>query len=266
MKNLIKILLIFLMTFSLCGCVFESKKPQDALLRSKMTNKIIVGVKDDSKPFGFIDKNGNHAGFDIDIAHQIAKRILGDENAVEFVVITPQSRISDLNSRKIDMIIAVMSKNEARSAVVNFSHPYFVAGQAIMVNRGSDINSLSDLNGRNVGFILGTTGESVIRKLAPAANLRAAKSYHEIYKLLKNNEIEAILADDSILYGFLADDNKVKILPRRYTKEQYAIALRKSPESHKLLEAVNEALYAMNQDGTLNKIKNKWVNDLQLKK
>ena len=48
-------------------------------------DKIVVGVKYDSKPFGFKDKNGNLQGFDIELAKKIAKHILGDENKVEFV-------------------------------------------------------------------------------------------------------------------------------------------------------------------------------------
>lgn len=222
-------------------------------------NKLTVGVKNDSKPFGFIDNKGNPAGFDVDVAKEIARQILGDENAVEFVYVTPSSRISDLNSKKVDIVIAAMSVTPNRAEVVSFSQPYYQSGQAIMVKEGSKISSLADLNGSNVGIVLGTTGEKTIRNLAPAASLRAAKTYPEIFNLLKIGEIEAILADDTMLYGLASDNKGYKILPKRYTREYYAIAMRSSKESEELREAVDIAVNYMQQRGILNKIKNKWL-------
>ena len=259
MKNLFLIFTLCLFSlFIFCGCT-QDNSSQNALSHAKLMNKITVGIKADSKPFGFIDKNGNPSGFDVDVARQIAKYILGDENAVEFVYVTPNSRISDLNSKKVDMVIAAMSITPARANVVSFSVPYYQAGQAIMVKNNSKISALGDLNGANVGFVLGTTGEKTIRSLAPAASLRAAKTYPEIFNLLKNGEIEAILADDSMLYGLASDNKGYKILPKRYTVEYYAVALRSSKESKELREAVNSAISIMQQRGVLNKIKATWI-------
>lgn len=259
MKNLFLIFTLCLFALSvLCGCSAQ-KTSQNALSHAKLMNKLTVGVKNDSKPFGFIDNEGNPAGFDVDVAREIARQILGDENAVEFVYVTPSSRITDLNSRKVDMVIAAMSITPNRAEVVSFSQPYYQSGQAIMVKEGSKISSLADLNGSNVGFVLGTTGEKTIRNLAPAASLRAAKTYPEIFNLLKNGEIEAILADDTMLYSLASDNKGYKILPKRYTREYYAIAMRSSKESDELREAVDTAVNYMHQRGILNKIKNKWL-------
>lgn len=259
MKNLFLIFTLCLFSLSvLCGCS-EQKSSQNTLSHARLMNKLTVGVKNDSKPFGFIDNKGNPAGFDVDVAKEIARQILGDENAVEFVYVTPSSRISDLNSKKVDIVIAAMSVTPNRAEVVSFSQPYYQSGQAIMVKEGSKISSLADLNGSNVGFVLGTTGEKTIRNLAPAASLRAAKTYPEIFNLLKNGEIEAILADDTMLYGLAADNKGYKILPKRYTREYYAVAMRSSKESEELREAVDVAVNYMQQRGILNKIKNKWL-------
>lgn len=259
MKNLFLIFTLCLFSLSvLCGCGAQ-KTSQNALSHAKLMNKLTVGVKNDSKPFGFVDNEGNPAGFDVDVAKEIARQILGDENAVEFVYVTPSSRITDLNSRKVDMVIAAMSITPNRADVVSFSQPYYQSGQAIMVKEGSKISSLADLNGSNVGFVLGTTGEKTIRNLAPAASLRAAKTYPEIFNLLKNGEIEAILADDTMLYGLASDNKGYKILPKRYTREYYAVAMRSSKESEELREAVDVAVNYMQQRGILNKIKNKWL-------
>ena len=260
MKNLIVICM--LCSFSLlCGCIGEEKK-QNALSHAMLTNRLVVGVKCDSKPFGYVDKDGNIQGFDVDIASSIAQQILGNEKALELVCVTAQSRISDLNSKSVDILVAAMSITDNRINVVRFSNPYYVAGQAIMTKNNSDIFALKDLNSKNVGFILGTTGERTIRNLAPGANLRAAKTYPEIFKLLKSGEIDAILADDSMLYGIMMENSGYKILPKRYTREYYAVAIRQNKESDELFEAVNNALSIMQQKGTVNKIKANWIPNL----
>ena len=262
MKNLILILTLILFSSIALFCCILGEKKENALSHAILTHKLTVGVKCDSKPFGFIDENGEFAGFDVDVAKAVSYRLLNDENAVEFVCVTPNSRISDLNAKKVDMLIAAMSITQSRAAVVRFSTPYYQAGQAIMVKDNSKIYSINDLNGANVGIVLGTTGEKSIRKLAPQANLRAAKTYIEIFELLKNGEIDAIFADDSMLYGILSDNKGYKILPKRYTKEYYSIALRLSEGSDELERAVNETLALMQEKGILNKIKSKWIPNL----
>lgn len=259
MKNLTLFLLAVSLALVLCGCSISFKKNENTLSHAVLMKKLTIGIRSDSKPFGFVDKQGNPAGFDVDIAKGIARHILGDENAIDFVYVTPQSRILDLNSKRIDMVIAIMSMNESRASVVNFSAPYYIAGQAIMVKKNSDISALNDLNGKNVGIVLGTTGEKTIRHLAPNANLRASKSYTGIFNLLKSGEIEAILADDSVLYGLMGDNSGYKILPKRYTREYYAVALRQNDESSDLINAVNEAINYMQQKGELSSIKAKWI-------
>ena len=62
-----------------------------------------------------------------------------------------------------------------------------------------------------------------------------------------------------MLYGLVSENIGYKILPKRYTKEYYAVALRRAPESEELREAVNAAINVMSQRGILNKIKSKWI-------
>ena len=137
MKNPILILIFFVFSsIALFGCSFGGKK-ENALTHAILTQKLTVGVKCDSKPFGFENENGEISGFDVDVAKGIARQILGDENALELVCVTPQSRITDLNAKKVDMIIAAMSITDTRAGVVRFSNRDYVAGQAIMVKNNS---------------------------------------------------------------------------------------------------------------------------------
>lgn len=262
----VSILLTFfcvLAFLGLFGCSNSNREPKDLLARIKFRNKIVIGIKNDSKPFGYIE-NHELKGFDVDVAKNISKSLLGDDNGelIEFVIVTPESRISDLNSGKVDIIIATMSISAKRTHIVDFTNPYYVAGQALMVKEKSKINSIQSLNTRRAGIILGTTGEKTIRQLAPNATVIGKKNYNDAFNLLKEDRVDAILADDSILYGFAMDNKGYKILPARYTKEFYAIALRQGNENKELKSALNKILSRMQQTGKLNRIKEKWIPNL----
>lgn len=243
----------------LSGCGNEQKQVVDIYDKIKARDKLIVGVKYDTKPFGFIDKNQEVTGFDVDLARMIAKYILNDPNKVEFVQVTPQNRILALNSGQIDMIIATMTVTEQRKQVVEFSRPYYVAGQAIMVNKDSLIKNINDLRNKKIIIVLGTTADRNIKNIAPESMIQGYRTYNDAFAALKNNRGDALITDDSILLGLISDDSNFKILSKRYTKEPYAIALKKGPESHKLLFYIDNALNSFEQSGELNNLKRKWI-------
>jgi len=256
-KNLFYILILCLgMTFS--GC---AKKAQnvDTLDKIIQRGKIIVGVKFDTKPFGYIDENQKLVGYDVDLAKYLAKSILGSEDRVEFKQVTPSNRILALNSGQVDMVIATMTITSQRSEVVDFSAPYYMAGQAILVPQKSDIRSMSDLNGKRVIIIFGTTAEKNLRLIAPEAQIVGYKTYTSGYSALKQNRADAITSDDTILIGFALQDKSLKLLPKRYSKEPYAIAFKKGTESASLRNKVDFIIDDMSKTGKLKQLKAKWI-------
>ncbi len=253
-KRLISIV-IFLCIF-LCGC--SAIKPKNDFKAIKKRGHIIVGVRSDTRPFGYKDRNGNLKGFDIDLAREIAKHILTDPDAVEFVPVTASNRISMLNSGKVDLLIATMSITDERRMVVDFSDPYYMAGQAILVKKGRSVASIKQLNGRKIIIVYGSTGEMSVRMNAPEAVIRGYKDYDLAYKALKKGEADAMIADDTILYNLALDDRSVKILKKRFSKEPYAIAFRKGSESTQLKESVNFVLDFLDHSGKLRDMQRKW--------
>lgn len=255
-----KVLLCLMMmsVFVLAGCGKKEEPKKDLLSVIKQRGELIVGVKYDSKPFGFVE-NGKLQGYDIDIAHLMAKRILGNERLIRFVEVNASDRISKLNSGEVDMIIATMSINPKRLEVVDFSLPYFYTGQAIMIRKGTAIKTVGDLNGRRVIIVLGTTGEKNIRYFAPEVILQGYKSYQSGFDAFLNRKAEAMTTDDSILAGFVMDHPEFMILPQRYSQDAYGIALRKGPESQSLKTEINLALAELRRRGHLNYLKSRWM-------
>jgi len=243
--------------FVLTGCAKKEEK-KDTLLEIKKRGELVVGVKFDSKPFGFVE-NGKLQGYDIDIAHLLAKRILGNEKLIRFVEVDASNRITKLNAGEVDMVIATMSKNPQREEVVEFSVPYFYTGQAIMVRKGTAIKNIGDLNGRRVIIVLGTTGEKNIRYLAPEVILQGYKNYKDAFDAFLNRRAEAMTSDDSILAGFVIDNPEFTILPQRYSKDCYCIAFRKEAGSASLKIEVNNAINELRRKGYLGHLKGQWM-------
>lgn len=258
MKN--KLLIILTLCFALffSGCTKQEDK-NDTLSAIRERGKLIVGVKFDTKPFGYYNEKRELVGFDVDLAKAIAKSIFGRDDRVEFVQVTPSSRILALDTNQVDMVIATMSITPQRETMIDFSRPYYIAGQAILVPKSSKISSISDLNGKKVIVIYGSTAENNIRLIAPDSQIMGFRTYASGYSALKHGIADAMVADDTILMGFAEPDNDLKLLPKRYTKEPYAIGFKKAPESARLEKKVDFILKNMLQDGDIARLKDKWV-------
>jgi putative glutamine transport system substrate-binding protein len=251
------LLLVFLTVFITCGCApknTEGDLYQTILKRGKM----IVGISFDSKPFGFVEKNGKVSGFEADLAKEIAYNLLGDPNKVEFKNLAPQERTAAVLSGNVDMVISTMTITSERKKFLYFSEPYFISGQAICVKKDGKIDSHYDLLNKKVIVILGTTGERNIKRFAPNALIMGFDDNSEAISEFKSGVGDALTTDDSLLQGLVMDNDKYIILPERLTQEPYGIAFKKSKQTKSLKNKINEILETMRYDGTLDNIYNKW--------
>lgn len=235
-----------------------TKKGEDLYKTVIQRGYIIVGVKTDAKPFGFIDSNGANAGFDIDIAHYIAKELFHDPTKVKFIPVTDKERMYKLNINEVDMVIATTTITPKRQHFADFSNAYYITGQALLVKAGSSIRSLADLSNKNVGVIFGSTAEETIKFLLPTAHVLGYRSYDDAYNALKNGTVLGITSDEAILRTYSMKDNSVKILPKRYSRDSYGIAFRRGEESDYIIEVVNNVISDMDNRGVFNQLKHKW--------
>lgn len=254
-KKIILLLICFCFIFSGCG---KKTTENDDFANVIKRDKLVVGVRDDAPPFGFKDEKGNLIGYDIDLAKIIAKDILGNENKVEFVPVTASNRIMKLSANEVDFLIATMSITNQRQQILDFSVPYYVAGQAILVNSSSKATSLSDFEGKKLIIVFGSTSERNLRTNVPEVTVIGYKNYNDAYRALKQNKADGIVADDTILLNYALKDKSVKLLPKRYSKEPYAVVFRKEKESERLLIRVNHIIGRLASKGQLNRLQEKW--------
>ncbi len=233
-----------------------------------------VGVKDDVANFGLYDEeSGQYSGMEIDLAQQLCED-LGYSNA-EFHTVSAASRPEMLDNDEVDMVIATYSITDERRKKVDFSTPYYTDYAAVMVEVSSMIGDLEDLKGSSIGVMRNTSTalslaeymeqEGVIdafeRDGFSAATfdggVRFAEydSYAEISEALEYGDVDAFVADRSILSGYIGEDRVV--LPDKFSEQEYGVCTKKdSALSAKVDEAVKKRL----KDGTIEKLIDKWGN------
>jgi len=223
-----------------------------AALRTK--GEITIGVKYDVPLMGLLDPLTQRVdGFDIAIGKEIAKALGIPDNNVKFVEAISANRIPYLQEDKVDLIISTMTINAERKEQIGFSRPYFLAGQSILVAQSNtSINSVTDLNGKNVCSAQGSTSETNIRSRAPQANLLALTAYSLCVSALKDGRVEAVSTDDIILAGFAGSDRTLKLVGGQFTQEPYGIGVKKGKED--LVAFIDAQLAAMYSDGRWDRI------------
>ena len=219
-----------------------------------------VGVKADVPRFGLLDlDSGELKGMEIDLARVLAKDILGDENAVKFIIVgNAQMRAAVLENGQIDVAIATFTITEERKEKFNFSSPYFTDELSCLVRTGSAINEIKDLDKKTAGVVRGTTSQTAFvgecEKLGIDTLVSEYSSYPEIKEALVSGKVDAFVADKSILYGYL--DDRCLLLDDGFNPQEYGIACKL--EDKKLAARIETLLSNMENSGELTAIFEKW--------
>jgi putative glutamine transport system substrate-binding protein len=107
------------------------------MAKIQQRGQLIVGVKYDTPPFGSLNPINNQVeGFDPDLARELARALFGDETKVRFDEAVSRNRIPFLQEDKVDVILSTMTITDERKQEIDFSKPYYLAGQSILVSKG----------------------------------------------------------------------------------------------------------------------------------
>jgi ABC-type amino acid transport/signal transduction systems, periplasmic component/domain len=266
MKKIIAVVLMFVLAVGMVGCGSSKKSissggdsvPAD-IKAIKDRGALKVGVKLDVPKFGYKDPATEKIdGFEIDLARAVAKKILGDENKIQFQGVTAKTRGPLLDSGEVDLIAATFTITDERKKSYNFSDPYFTDGVGLMVKKSSGINSLKDLNGKKIGVAQTATSKQAIQdeanKLGIKVQFLEFASYPEIKSALDAGRVDCFSVDGAILNGYL-DDSTV-ILSDRFSPQTYGIASKKGNDG--LAKVVNDTINDMKKSGELDNLIKKW--------
>jgi polar amino acid transport system substrate-binding protein len=207
-------------------------------------DKLVVGVSADTNLIGFRDENAQLVGFDVDIAHEIAQRLFGDRNAIEFKVLTVPRRIPALQNGEVDIVLNSLTVTCQRWDQIEFSTEYLRAGQKLLVRADDAANGITTLEqfaGRRVCASRGGTGAANIKSNHPQVVLVEVDDRGDCLVKFQRGEADAILNGDNLLAGFVPQDQyAAKIVGERLNQEPTAVGVKKG--NIDLTRFVNQAL------------------------
>jgi polar amino acid transport system substrate-binding protein len=218
----------------------------------KQRGRLVVAVKDNTRPLGFKDAQGRLQGLEIDIAQRLSVEILGQSDRVDLVPVNNQDRLQVLFDRKVDVTIARLGINRGRSRVVDFSQPYYQDGTGILTTNSSKVRELADLAGRSVAVIQSSVSSYPIANQVPGVKLVPVGSYEVAKRLLDEKKVVAFVADYSLLVGWVQEfAQDYRLLKEKLNVESLAIAMPKGIQHRELREFVAGALDRWKKEGWL---------------
>jgi glutamate transport system substrate-binding protein len=214
-------------------------------------DKIKIGIKYDQPGLGLKESDGSFSGFDVDVATYVAKELGYEPKQIEFVETKSADRENALARGDVKFIAATYSINDERKKLVDFAGPYLLAHQDLLVKADSDITKATDLNGKILCSVTGSTSaENVKKDIAPKAQLKEYGGYSECIAGLQSGAVDAVTTDDSILAGFAAQENykgQFKLAGLKLSNENYGIGVKKGDTA--TVDKINAALEKMASDG-----------------
>jgi len=219
-----------------------------------------VGVRYDLQPFGYITQEGKVAGFDVDLGRELARRWLGDAEAVQFRQVRSDTAIEHLLAGDVDIVIAALTHTQDREAGADFSLPYFVDGQALLV-RVADavtIGGPASLEGRPVGVVAWGGAREALEAAVPfTPTLQPYDRFDAAVAALGRGEIDAV-ADlrRRLFWGQRMLVETETAIIGQYTAAPVAIAF---PQNDPFFaDLVNLTFQEMVADGTLADLYTRW--------
>lgn len=228
--------------------------------RLQKAGKINVGVKFDQPGFGQINPTTNKPeGFDVEVAKLIAQGIFGGTVAeaaekINWIEAKSKDREPFIETGKVDMVVATYTINDTRKKVIDFAGPYYTAhGDILVKSSENSIKTISDLNGKKVCVVAGSTYPATLKEKAPQAEQLSLTDYSSCEQAVKDGRVVAMATDNVILIGLVSKSNGTeKIVNTNYTDEPYGIGLKKGDEAFRTF--LNDRLQAIYDDGAWKRV------------
>lgn len=257
MKKKLALLLALAMTVAFAGCGSSDSSAEASDTSEAIADGVLtVGTNAEFPPFEYVGDDGEPDGFDMALIKEVGDRL---DVEVEIENMEFASLVASIGT-KIDVSIAGMTVTDERKNMVDFSDSYYEAVQYVIVAADSAIAGAGDLEGKNIGVQLGTTGDIIAGKIADATVSQYNKGVDAVNDLI-NGRVEAVIIDKNPaeVFGEKFGD-QVKIIEGaafEFEAEEYAIAMPKGDTA--LVEAVNKALSEIKEDGTFDKLVEEYI-------
>jgi ABC-type amino acid transport substrate-binding protein len=223
--------------------------------------RIIAGVAFDIPGMGYKNpRTGLIEGFEADLARAIAEKLLGAPDRIDFFQVTDEQRLPALQSDRVDMVLSQITITRDRAEQVDFSIPYYVTREAILVPKGSSIKSFDDLKGKRIAVTAGSISLRRMRACLPSlpdATLVVTPLSFGGLETVAKGEADAA-SNDLINLTMMQrasdrpDQYDVIDIGDRFDQKPFGVAVKKGRQS--LVDLLNQAIKTLKANGEIDRL------------
>ena len=264
--------LFLLAVVALVGPVSSAASAASPVLdRIKEKGAITFAYRDGAAPFSFKDRGGRVRGYSVDLCMRVATAVQRElalrELKIEWLPVSAATRLEAVASGRADAECGTTTITLARMEKVDFSLPIFVDGGGVMVRAKSKLARLSDLKGKRIAVIAGTTTEQALTKALTAAEAPAilvpVKDGAEGMAQLTKRKVDGYASDRVVLAGLrlrAPQPDEFDFVGGDFSYEPYALVLPRNDSDFRLV--VNRALANVYRHGDIDPIYQQWLGNL----
>ncbi|WP_187431266.1 Glutamate/aspartate import solute-binding protein [Roseobacter fucihabitans] len=234
------------------------------------SGEIVIGHRESSVPFAYLDENQQPVGYSIDLCMKIVEAVaaeLDQELTVKYVPVNPKTRIALMANGTIDLECGSTTNNLTRQQQVEYMPVTFVTGTKILTRKDSGINSVADLDGKAVALAQGTTNERAVMAAVEAAGMDVkvlpVRDHAEGMLSLETDRVDAYATDHILLYGLISkskNPDDFAVVGEFLSFDPYALMVRRDDSAFELVG--KKALAAVFRSGEIDAIYSKWFDPL----
>ena len=256
------------------SCAVPGLAPADTLAQIKKSGEMRIGYRTDAPPMAFNDASGQAAGYSVDLCRRIATAVKEElklaDLKVTFVPLTSGDRIEAIVGNKADIECGSTTMTLSREAKVDFTLMTFVTGGSLLSLAGAGVNTLSDVAGKSVAVVTGTTSQSALKEYL-TKNLIDVKvvevaSREEAMKQLDAKQVAGFASDQIVLIGQImqaSDPKKYSLSHELFSYEPYGLVVRRNDSDFRLV--ANRALAQIYRTGQIEQLYGRWFGQAGIK-
>ncbi|NNE89012.1 MAG: amino acid ABC transporter substrate-binding protein [Silicimonas sp.] len=234
------------------------------------SGEIVIGHRESSVPFAYLDENQKPVGYSIDLCMKIVEAVeaeVGKELTVKYVPVNPKTRIALMANGTIDLECGSTTNNLTRQQQVEYLPITFVTGTKLMVRKDSGIQSVADLGGKAVALAQGTTNEravlAAVEELGLDVKVLPVRDHAEGMLSLETDRVDVYATDHILLFGLISKSKTPEdfaVVGDFLSFDPYALMVRRDDSEFELIG--KKALAAVFRSGEIDAIYAKWFDPL----
>jgi glutamate/aspartate transport system substrate-binding protein len=243
------------------------------LKKIKDSGRIVIGHRESSIPFAYVNEQGKPEGYSIDLCMRVvetAKEEIGvDDLEVRMVPVNPQTRIPLLANGTIDIECGSTTNNLTRQQQVDYGPTTFITGTKLLVKKDSGIQEVEDLEGKAIALAQGTTNERAVKEVVAEQGIDVeilnVKDHAEGFLALETDRVDAYSTDHILLHGLIAkarDPEQYAVVGRFLSYDPYALMVRRDDSAFRLV--VTKTLAGLFRSGEIEEIYGKWFGPMDV--